>query len=318
VVLSFAVMVAGCSDGSSNRASGPGPASSTSIATTSPRIEVVAGSRLPGDVAFLGPVRTVEVGKVTMAFRQFGTGPDLLLVGGQAAPMSLWPATLLRELAAHHQVTIYDNRGLGKTKAPTPHFTLPDLSDDAAGLITALGLRRPEVFGWSTGGEIGLLLASRHPGSLSKLAITGATPGGAKSVLPPPEIVALFADPNPDTTKLLDVLFSPSADGKAAQDAFLADYVQVPQTTVTPEVYEAYDEAEHAYWEAPEPDWRKVKVPVLVTNGADDHAVPPANARYIARRLGPRARLELDPGGRHAWFLEHPEHFGSSVLAFFG
>jgi pimeloyl-ACP methyl ester carboxylesterase len=300
------------SDQSSPTSTGPAPT------TTLPATEVVPGTQLKGDVAFLGPIRTVAVGDVRVAFRRFGTGPDLLLIGGQAAPMSLWPASLLSELAAHHRVTIYDNRDLGYSKAPRPAFTLSDLADDAAGLVTALGLHRPAVFGWSTGGEIALLLASRHPGSLSRLAITGATPGGPKSVQPPPEVVALFADPNPDTTKLFDVLFSPTAAGMAAQNAFLADYVKVPQTTVTPGAYKAYDDAERAYWRAREPDWAAIQVPVLVANGAEDYAVPPSNARYIAAKLRRRARLELDPGGRHAWFLEHPDHFRASVLAFLG
>ena len=44
-------------------------------------------------------------------------------------------------------------------------------------------------------------------------------------------------------------------------------------------------------------------------NGADDYAVPPSNAKYIAKRIGRHARLELDAGGRHGWFIEHPDHF---------
>jgi pimeloyl-ACP methyl ester carboxylesterase len=316
----LAALVLGACSSSSDETSTTSRSSATtepSTAVTSrPETSEIKGTQLEGDVAFLGPVLTVPVGDVTIAFRQFGKGSDLVLIAGQASPMSLWPASLLVELAAQHRVTIYDNRDLGATKAAQTAFTLPDLADDAAGLIAALGLDHPKVFGWSTGGEIALLLASRHPDALSKLAITGATPGGPKSVLPPPEIIELFADPDPDTTKLFDVLFSP--EGKAAQDKFLSDYVKVPQSTVSAEAYKAYDDAEHAYWDAPEPDWSKVAVPVLVTNGAEDYAVPPDNARYIAERLGRRGRLELDSGGRHAWFLEHPDHFRSSVLAFFG
>src|SRR3954468_15878542 len=220
VAVLSAVLAASCGGGSDQATRSPttaARAATNATSTTLPITEAVPGSQLAGDVAFLGPSRTVKVGDVTMAFRRFGAGPDLLLIAGQASPMSLWPASLLRELAAGHRVTIYDNRDLGDTKAPRLPFDLTDLADDAAGLITALGLRRPQVFGWSTGGEIGLLLASRHPDALSKLAITGATPGGPRSVQPPPEIVELFADPNPDTNKLFDVLFSPTAAGKKAQ-----------------------------------------------------------------------------------------------------
>src|SRR5262249_42841878 len=163
------------------------------------------------------------------------------------------------------------------------------------------------VFGWSTGGEIGLLLAIRHPKDVSKLAITGATPGGPKSVLPPPDVVALFASPNPDLTKLLDVLFSPN--GATAQQKFLADYAMVPHHDSAKDATAKYDAAEKAYWSAPEPGLSAIKMPVLVMNGDADYAVPAANARYIAKRIGANARLTLDPGGRHAWFIEHPDHF---------
>jgi pimeloyl-ACP methyl ester carboxylesterase len=312
LAVGLVLVLAACSDSSSS-----GGASTTTRPTTTtvplPTPAVVDGSQLEGDVAFLGSIKTVPVGDVTMAFRQFGHGPDLLLIAGQASPMSLWPASLLASLAEQHRVTIYDNRDLGATSVADP-FSLPDLADDAAGLVAALGLRRPAVFGWSTGGEIGLLLAARHPDSLSRLAISGASPGGPSSILPPDEIIDLFADPSPDTGKLLDVLFSPQ--GKAAQDAFLQDYVKVPQSTVTAEATKAYDDAEHAYWDAPEPRWEDIVVPVLVLNGEGDYAVPSGNARYIAERLGRRATLELDPGGRHAWFLEHPDHFRAALTPF--
>ena len=305
----------GATDGTAARGSTiPPPMPTDSAAAVRPEPVELAGSQLGGDVAFLGPILTVPIGDVTMAYRRFGAGPDLLLIAGQASSMSVWPASLLRWLAESHRVTIYDNRGLGNTVAADLDFTLPDLADDAAALIEAIGLDHPDVFGWSTGGEIGLLLAARHFEAVSTLAITGATPGGPHSVLPPPEIIELFASPEPDVAALLDILFSP--DGADAQAAFIADYVKVPQIPVTAEAAQAYDEAEHEYWAAPEPDWEAITVPVLVMNGEDDVAVPPANAEYIAEQLGPNAQLELDPGGRHAWFLEHPDHFEAVFVPF--
>src|SRR5262249_15533384 len=157
-----------------------------------------------------------------------------------------------------HRVTIYDNRDLGDTTDTTTQFQLTDLADDAASLIGALGLHQPAVFGWSTGGEIGLLLAIRHPTALSKLAITGATPGGPKSVLPPPDVIALFASPNPDVAKLLDVLFSPN--GAAAQQAFLNGYGMVQHHDPAPDATSKYDVAEKHYWSSPEPNLAAITV----------------------------------------------------------
>ena len=161
----MAVTIGGAACSSGSTAGAP-------AATTTSRAQptTVADSTLEGDVAFLGPIATVPVGDVTMGFRRFGAGPDLLLICGQASSMSVWPATLLRALSQHHRVTIYDNRDLGSSTDSAGAFTLADLADDAAGLIAAVGLDHPAVVGWSTGGEIGLLLASRHPDALTSLA----------------------------------------------------------------------------------------------------------------------------------------------------
>ena len=238
--------------------------------------------------------------------------------------MSVWPVSTLRALAAKHRVTIYDNRDLGHTTVTSGPFTLPDLADDAAGLIGALGLHRPAVFGWSTGGEIGLLLALRHPDVLSALAVTGATPGGPKSVLPPPKVIALFASANSDIAALFDgSQYGPAAlsDAERATIALPPDgepplhvrgefppFLEPEPPSLAPAAAK-YDQAEKAYWAAPEPNLHAITVRVLVMNGTDDYAVPQANARYIAMRIGHHVRLDLDPGGRHAWFVEHPDRF---------
>lgn len=276
----------------------------------------VPGSLLAGNVAFLGPIYTVPVGDITMAYRQFGTGPDLLLINGQGAGMSVWPLATLGALAANHRVTIYDNRDLGDTTHTTAPFTLVDLADDASRLIGALGLDHPGVFGWSTGGEIGLLLAVNHPDALSALAITGATPGGPHTVQPTPDINELFASANPDLGKLFDVLFSPSGDD--AKAAFVDGIVKVPQPANSPDAAAKYDAAERAFWAAAEPALDTIRIPVLVMNGDADYAVPSANASYIAERIGSNAKLELDPGGRHGWFIEHPDHFITAITTFLG
>jgi pimeloyl-ACP methyl ester carboxylesterase len=287
-------------------------ASATELPTTT-AVKVapteIPNSALEGDAAFLGPIYTVPVGDLTMAYRQFGAGRDLVLIAGQASPMSVWPASLLAALAEHARVTVFDNRDLGYTTATTTPFTLEDLADDVSGLIGALELDRPDVLGWSTGGEIGLLLAVRHPENVSSLAITGATPGGPQSVLPPPELIECFASDTP-SCNLLDVLFSDSPSGVDATARFAADYVKLgPQPPTVAGTGAKYDQAERAYWSGTEPDLDAIAVPVLVMNGGSDPAVPPSNAQYIAGRIGDNATLEIDPNGLHAWFFEHQDRF---------
>ncbi len=286
----------------------------TATQTTAPTPATAAGpteipnTTLSGDLAFLGPIRTVPVGNLSMAYRQLGSGPELLMIAGQAAPMSIWPAPTLAALADHFHVTIYDSRDLGNTTDTSGPFALTDLADDAAGLITALELDRPAVFGWSMGGEIGLLLAVRHPNALSSLAITGATPGGPNTVLPSPDILECLGSEAPQCD-LLATLFSATPAGTEATARFIENLQTVPQEPLVPGTATKYDQAERAFYSGDEPDLDAIAVRVLVMNGEADPVTPPANARYIAERIGDNARLEIDPGTRHGWFIEHPDRF---------
>jgi pimeloyl-ACP methyl ester carboxylesterase len=272
---------------------------------------------LSGVLAFLGPIRTVPVGALSMAYRQFGSGPELLMIVGQASPMSIWPASTLAALAGHFHVTIYDGRDLGNTTDTSGPFALTDLADDAAGLIAALGLDRPAVFGWSMGGEIGLLLAVRHPDALSALAITGATPGGPSTVLPSPDLLDCLGSETPQCD-LLATLFSATPAGTEATARFIENLRTVPQEPLVPGTATKYDRAERAFYSGDEPNLDAISVPGLVMNGEADPVTPSANATYIAERIGDNARLEIDPGTRHGWFIEHPDRFLELMTDFLG
>ena len=333
----LALLLGGCGGGapsaspsivaSSPPAAAPATASPSPTPSTAPTVAPtpataagpteIPNTTLSGDFAFLGPIRTVPVGALSMAYRQFGSGPELLMIAGQAGPMSIWPASTLAALADHFHVTIYDNRDLGNTTDTSGPFALTDLADDAAGLITALELDRPAVFGWSMGGEIGLLLAVRHPNALSSLAITGATPGGPNSVLPSPDLQECQASETPQCD-LLAMLFSATPAGTEATARFIENFRMVPQEPLVPGTATKYDRAERAFWSGDEPDLDAISVPVLVMNGEADPAAPSANATYIAERIGDNARLEIDPGTRHGWFIEHPDRFLELMTDFLG
>ena len=133
-------------------------------AAAEPPGTLVPGSQLQGAGAFMGPVRTVSANGIRVGYRQFGHGPDLLMVSGDTAPMTLWMPYLLKPLARDFTVTIFDNRGVGySTDDPAQRMTVPLMARDTAGVIEALALRQPTVVGWSMGGEIGLTLAERRP-----------------------------------------------------------------------------------------------------------------------------------------------------------
>lgn len=288
-------------------------------APRAPRPEpvTVPGSDLPGPGAFEGPVRQLAVNGITIGYRQFGSGPDLLLITGQTGTMSTWVPGLLEALARDFRVTIFDNRGVGySTDDPAAPLTIKLMARDTAALIRALRIEPANIVGWSMGGEIGLTLAVDSPRLVRTLVTTGATAGGPKTILPSPEIVALIADPNADPLAVLNALFPPEA--AAAKQAFLDGYLSIPQEAVSAETVRRQAEAEDEFEMRDTRVFRRlprVRVPVLVTNGAEDVVVDPQNARTIADRI-PGAQLVLFEGCGHAMLFHDQDRFVSLVHDF--
>ena len=179
--LVLAGLVAGCSSTAAGHDSTS--TSTTTVPTTTIPSAVVPGTTESGSLAFLGSVRRVPVmpvpagddstvvpapgtaayrDVVTVAYRQFGAGRPLLLIPGEDATMSWWPPAFLSDLAAHFRVTIFDLPDTGYSGPEPSEETLASLADVTAGLVSELGLVRPLVAGWGLGGQVALLLATRH------------------------------------------------------------------------------------------------------------------------------------------------------------
>lgn len=309
-------------------ACGAGTPSSTagSTGSTSPGTQAVVtalggtevpGTRPTGDLAFLGPVRQVAVDDVSIGYRRFGTGPPLVLIIGQDSAMSYWGPDLPRRLAEHFEVTMFDNRGVGfSTDQPDQPLTIERMADDTAGLIDALGLDHPTIFGWSTGGEIALALAVDHPDQTGPVMVSGATAGGAATVPAPPELDALVSSSAPaDQVRLLDALFTPS--GAAARQRYIDGVLSMPAETVSPEITRRQAESEAAFVASGHTSdgLASVRTPLLVTDGADDLLVPIANAHFIADQV-PGAQLVVVPDASHAWMVQDLDRFVELVRAF--
>jgi pimeloyl-ACP methyl ester carboxylesterase len=282
--------------------------------------QLVPGTQGTGAGAFMGPVHTVAVNGVRLGYRQFGSGPDLLMVTGDTAPMSLWMPYLLAPLARSFRVTIFDNRGMGySTDDPAVRLSVPLMARDTAGLMAALRLRDTTVVGWSMGGEIAITMAALHlaPDRLGRIVSSGGDAGSSHTIQPSQELLAQLADPATSTTSALELMFPRTPVGQAAQTRFVAGYLAVPQETPTPEILIRQQAAENAFF-ANEEVWnrlRRIRVPALITNGALDPGVPVANARRLARRI-PGARLSVYAGASHGMMFQDASRFAAQVRGF--
>jgi pimeloyl-ACP methyl ester carboxylesterase len=99
-------------------------------------------------------VRTAHTTMGAVGYRIVGSGPPLVMVMGYAGTMEVWDPRFVDALARHHRVVIFDHAGVGQTQVLPAPLTIDAMADQTSALISALGLGRPAVLGWSMGGMI--------------------------------------------------------------------------------------------------------------------------------------------------------------------
>jgi len=269
--------------------------------------------------AVTAPTKTVRAGKLTIGYRSIGHGRPVVMIMGLAGAMDAWQPTFLDALARQgHRVIVFDNEGIGRTKARPGTLTIRRMGDDTAALITALHLGRPDVMGWSMGGMIAQSLAVRHPRSLRRLVLMATSPGDGVFAPPRPDALALLTASPPNPLALLNELFPPHQT--AARNRYIADVGRrQPLSTIAPPAVIARQLAASVAWSAGEdPDGARVHdldLPVLVGGGALDHLLPVANQRHLGNVI-PHARLVVYPDAAHGFLFQRMRPFLRRVDAF--
>ncbi len=100
----------------------------------------------------------------------------LLLHGGPGLDHTVFrPA--FEPLTEHAQLVMYDHRGSGRSEdGPKEKWTIDQWADDVAGVIKALGLKKPIVLGTSFGGFVAQRFAAKYPDYLSGLVLMSTAP----------------------------------------------------------------------------------------------------------------------------------------------
>ncbi len=101
-----------------------------------------------------------------------GDGPAVLLVHGWMYPSDLnWLGSYGPLAQAGYRVLAMDLRGHGRGLRSAERFRLADCADDAAAVLTELGIGQAQVVGYSMGGPVAQLMAQRHPGQVAGIVL---------------------------------------------------------------------------------------------------------------------------------------------------
>lgn len=342
--LAVAVVAGGCSHSTTPAPSvtdtngSPPGTSSTTTTTTLPVPVPVPGSLIKGADGFLGqaswvPVAAVPDGASTaplptpgtsgylridrIAFRRFGSGPDLLLVAGEDCSMASWPPLFLALLAQHDRVTIFDLPGTGYSGPVGGALSLDRWADETAGLIEALRLTHPTVLGWGLGGEVALALAERHAGSLASLVLVDTSAGGRASTPPSGAAEHIVSSPTVTTTELARLFFS--SRFAAAEQAWLQGTEATVPDDLTQSAIEAEGRLQSLLWTsgALASADGSIRVPALVVSGSNDVLFPAPDGSLLGSSII-GAKSIVYEGADYASMMELTTKFVRALESFTG
>jgi pimeloyl-ACP methyl ester carboxylesterase len=255
-------------------------------------------------------MQSIEANGTTISFKRRGEGPLLLLLHGAEADHSMFDA-FGEELSQHFTVIAYDQRDSGDTRNPPMPYGLPELTDDAAALIAALGHQRAHIFGTSLGGAIAQVLAVHHPRRVDRLVLASTFRAGVSVASINPAGFPRFAELRaglPDSLPAFAEYFFPpdyiakhpealsiftgnkrDAGQKQRRGAILAQPIEIALSAIT--------------------------APTLVLAGSEDRLLPPAHTLSLAREIR-GARTAVIPGVGHVGTIQDPARVAAEVIAF--
>jgi pimeloyl-ACP methyl ester carboxylesterase len=245
----------------------------------------------------------IAAGDLEIAYEEHGQGEPVVLVMGWTGNRHHW-AGFAQRLASKFRVLAFDNRGAGETTRTPGPYTIPQLADDTAAFVRALGLSRTNVLGVSMGGMIAQELALRHPSLVDRLVLGCTHFGGAGAIPPPPETVAALGFEGKSreqvTRDMLAVNVTPSFRTDRA-----AEFEDLVRLSIANRMRAESFFAQLAAITEHDTAARLggITAPSLVVAGEDDALIPAENSRLLAPRI-PGARLELLPRAGHMFWIE--------------
>jgi len=259
--------------------------------------------------------KKVRVGDIDIAYKIFGKGKPLLFIPGFSMTMDGWDPIVLDNLSSNHTIIIFDNRGIGDTNAGVKSPSIPQFANDTAGLIDALGIKKPvDILGLSMGGLIAQELALLHQEKVDRLIIHASSCGGKES-LPPqvsPQVLTSMISGNASTDTFLSTLF-PREWIQQHTDYIQKNFV-FPMGKVSKESLQRQFEAT-SKWSGVCNKLSSITKPTLVITGTEDITSPPANSLMIAQKI-PGAWLVQIKGGGHGVMFQYPQQFTAVLETF--
>ncbi|MGN6608874.1 MAG: alpha/beta fold hydrolase [Jatrophihabitans sp.] len=249
----------------------------------------------------------------TIAYTDTGapdTRPDApTIVFGHGLLFSGWMfSAQIAALQADFRCVAIDWRGQGASPVAERGYDMDTLTDDAAALITELGVAPVHWVGLSMGGFVGMRLAARRPELVRSLTLlnTSAHRESPKNTVEDLLLAGVYRTfgIGPVRGQVEQVMFGPSfradPDSKRMRDEWIARLSASPRGGVTAAVIGVVSRKPVLA------ELGRITAPTLVAAGEYDRPTPPARGRAIAGAIA-GARFETIAGSGHSSTIERPD-----------
>ncbi|WP_392709707.1 alpha/beta fold hydrolase [Rhizobium ruizarguesonis] len=231
-----------------------------------------------------------DVNDIRMYYAEYGEGEPILFIHGGLGNADVW-GHQVADFAKDHLVIVADSRGHGRSTRSQQPFGYDLMTSDYVALLDYLKIDKVTLVGWSDGGIIGIDMAMKHPGKLTR-------------------VIAQAANVTTDGVKA-DVMSNKTFN----------DYINVAgeyyrKLSPTPNEYDAFVKQISHMWET-QPAWTaadlgKIAVPVTLAIGDHDEAVKLDHTEMMAKDI-PGAKLVILKDASHFAMLQDPAGYDAMI-----
>jgi pimeloyl-ACP methyl ester carboxylesterase len=267
--------------------------------------------------------RTIEVDGHPIAYELRGEGVPIVLVAGTGYPGATWSAEFMRPLLARHAVLTFDHRGTGSTPPSAGRYSTRLFSQDAIGLMDALGLPAAHVVGHSMGGRVAQWMALDRPDRIRTLILAASGPGQFRDDKPVTRGIPVHAAKEMVELgyerymreHIRDTFFTPEfADAHPERVAWLHDTFWAHRPDLENYLRHILARQEHQTADR----LAEIRMPTLVLYGDRDTQIMGTGSHaeqseYLAAHL-PNATKRVIEGAAHGYFWQLPERAAEILL----
>ena len=251
---------------------------------------------------------------VRIAYGTSGKGPPVVIAVGLLTHLKLglfsptYNSAFLKPLIASHTVVQYDGRGFGMSDRGLKDYSMEARLRDLEAVVNTLKLDRFALYGISSGAEVSIAYAAKHPERVTRMVLYAASTDNR----PDPSLT-------PDQQKMYEAAYTLISNGWAqgairelfasyempgASDVEKRFFSEVMRESATPEDFKAFGASEllvdvKALAE-------QVRVPTLIVQTRDDQMNSLARGKKLAD-LVPGARFVVVEGADHIPMPGTPE-----------